>query len=305
MIDPTSIDRLRNRIPNCDFVNAIEELDSLASKLPFDTFHEPVAITEISDSGNNRIINLDARYLTSWCHHMAYSMRVRMRSIEPSIIRDLANGQALAAQILLRSHLEASAMAALCLENLMNADLDALSRLVPQTLFGTALFNKAKKDERIAEMLTYSEQRTITISKAIAALHRFAYSDNAVDNTSFGYGLLCEASHPNHRGTKSFAHVENVDPDGEYGWMITYSTEELAPEVFIERLVELLLFSMSTGYSTTELLRNMRLSDGDDGLNVHGVPEEVGEKIYFDILNRHTNHRTRRAASRSKPPHGL
>jgi hypothetical protein len=156
-----------------EFVECIAKLDVIAAALPFEVFREPVAQTEPNDTGNNRIVNLDAEYLTGWSRHIAYSMRVRLRALEPGIVEELAARRALAAQVLLRSHLEAAAMAALCLETLMGADRDKLSRLVPQTLFGTALFNKAKRDERVAEMLTYSEQPTIIISQAMAALHRF------------------------------------------------------------------------------------------------------------------------------------
>src|SRR5262249_55883817 len=148
----------RARIPDCEFVEWIAKLDVVAAALPFEVFREPVALLEWNDTGNNRIENLDAEYLTGWSRHMAYSMRVRLRAFEPGIVEELGAGRALAAQVLLRSHLEAAAMAALCLETLMDSDRDKLSRLVPQTLFGTALFNKAKRDERVAKMLTYSEQ---------------------------------------------------------------------------------------------------------------------------------------------------
>jgi hypothetical protein len=138
MLDPQAIAKLRARIPSCEFVDRIAELDAVAGGLPFEVFREPVAINEIDDSGNNRLVNLGAEYLTGWCHHMAYSMRVRLRALEPGIVAELADGRALAAQVLLRSHLEASAMAALCLETVKGGDQKALAKLVPQTLFGTA-----------------------------------------------------------------------------------------------------------------------------------------------------------------------
>jgi hypothetical protein len=261
-------------------------LDAVAGGLPFEVFREPVAITELNDSGNNRLVNLDAQYLKGWTRHMAYSMRVRLRALEPGIVFELSNGRALAAQVLLRSHLEAAAMAALCLQTLMKREFEALSKLVPQTLFGTALFNKAKRDERVADMLTYSEQRTITISQAMVALHQFAYPDGKADNTSIAYSLLCEASHPNHRGTKTFVHIEDVDASGEYGWYVTYSETETVPAKLTQKLVEGLLFSMSTGYGATELLRNMKISNSENGVVVHGVEPKIGERIWFDILNR-------------------
>lgn len=58
------------------------------------------------------------------------------------------------------------------------------------------------------------------------------------------------------------------------------------PLELTERLVELLLFSMSSGYGATELLRNMQLSDSEDGVIVRGVPDEAGRRIWLDILQR-------------------
>ena len=298
MIDSDAIGKLRRRIPDCEFVDRIRELDLIAGALPYEVFREPVAITELSNSGNSRLVNLDAQYLTGWSRHMAYSMRVRLRALEPSIVCELADGRALAPQVLLRSHLEAAAMSALCVEALKGCDIETLSKLVPQTLFGTALFNKAKRDERVAEMLTYSEQRTITISHAMDALHRFTRPDSEPNTASIAYGLLCEASHPNHRGTKLFVQTENVDPAGEYGWHVTYSGLESVPEKLTEKLVEVLLFSMSAGYGATELLRNMHISDSREGVIVHGVPPKVGEKILFDILQKAA------PSKRRSPPSG-
>ena len=151
-------------------------------------------------------------------------------------------------------------MSALCVETLKDCDIEALSKLVPQTLFGTALFSKAKRDERVAEMLTYSEQRTITISHAMDALHRFTRPGGGLNNTSIAYGLLCEASHPNHRGTKLFVQTENIDPAGEYGWRVTYSDLESVPEQLTEKLVEVLIFSMSAGTARPSCFEICRLA---------------------------------------------
>jgi len=299
MIDPDAITKLKLRIPNPVLLDRIAELDSVAADLPFDVFREPVAITDLTDSGNNQLLNLNAEYLAGWSRHMAYSMRVRLRALEPAIVGELAAERALAPQVLLRSHLEAAAMAALCLETLKAGDYKALAKLVPQTLFGTALFAKAKRDDRVAEMLTYGEQRTITISQAIAALHRFMRPRGGPDDTSFAYSLLCEASHPNHRGTRLFVHTEKIDPSVEYGWWVTYSDAESVPKELTEKFVELLLFSMSAGYAATELLRNMQLSDSDHGPIAHGVSEKIGKKIWRDILQKSVLRKPR--SSRRKP----
>jgi hypothetical protein len=120
----------------------------------------------------------------------------------------------------------------------------------------------------------------------MAALHRFDRPNGGEDNTSFAYSLLCEASHPNHRGTQLFVHTEEVDSSGEYGWRVTYSATESVPPLLTEKLVETLIFSMSNGYGATELLRNMHLRDSDTGVIALGVSPDVGERIFFDILRK-------------------
>jgi hypothetical protein len=281
----TAAESLLNRVSEKWIVDRIVEIDAAAAQLPFEEFREPVAVTLLGDNGIHQVQNLDAAYLTGWSRHIAYSMRVRLRALEPGIVEELGAGRILAAQVLLRSHLEASAMAALCLVTLRLRDDEELSRLIPQTLFGTALFNKAKRDERVADMLSYSSARTITITKAMEALHEFAYPDGGPDNTSIAYALLCEAAHPNHGGTKQFVQAHEVDDTGEYGWYVTYSDVESVPPVVVDRLAELLLLSMSCGYGATEVLRNMRFADGDDAVS-SGVPEGIGRSIWDNFLEK-------------------
>lgn len=285
MLDRTAIAELRDRVSESWIIDRIAEVDAAAGRLPYEVFREPVSLMEVGDNGHHQVLNLDSHYLTSWSRHIAYSMRVRLRTLEPGIVAELASGRGLAAQVLLRSHLEAAAMAALCLETLQAQDQNALSRLIPQTLFGTALLSKAKRDERIAEMLSYSSARTITISQAIAALHRFGYPNGGLDNTSIGYALLCEAAHPNHGGTRQFVHAEDVDESGEYGWYINYSDSESIPNVLTGKLSELLLFSMSCGYAATELLRCMLFMDTNQGV-VNSVSEEALRNIWNNFCEK-------------------
>jgi hypothetical protein len=81
-----------------------------------------------------------------------------MQSFEPIVLRELLSGTSLAASAALRAHLEAAGMASLCILRLNDArmadGLEKLSTLIPQTLFGTALFNKAKRDDRVLAMLS-------------------------------------------------------------------------------------------------------------------------------------------------------
>ena len=77
-----------------------------------------------------------------------------------------------------------------------------------------------------------------------------------------------------------FVVVTDDDPNAECGWFIDYSGNEDVPPALTERLVETLLFSMSCGYAATELLRHIDVADAPDGYKVHGVPDEVGERIW-------------------------
>jgi hypothetical protein len=174
---------------------------------------------------------------------------------------------------------------------------------VPQTLFGTALFGKSKRDERVARMLTYAEQRTITISLALSALHKFMRPGGGPDDAGLVYSLLCEASHPNHRGTGMFVKTTKIDPASEFGWWIEYSSDESVPTELTNKLVETLILSMSAGYAATELLCNMQISNSDSGPKFDGVPEESGRTIWFDILQQAVMKKPRAARKRKSRQH--
>ena len=292
MTHQSALDRLRVSVPtSVNVINSVALLETVVRGLPLTPFREPVAIVEIGDKGNNELANLDAAYLSAWCNHIAYSMRVRMRTLEPGILEDLTDGKYLSAQVLLRAHLEASAVASLCLEHVRmtasDGDLARLNTLIPRTLFGTALYNKAKRNDFVKSMLTYSEQRTILISDAIKALDDFAYGPAADQEVlSIAYGLLCEAAHPNHRGTKSYVTVEQLDPNAEYGWEVRYSETEAVSSVLAERLLELLLVSMRHGYAASEMLRRMRLSESSGTLVFETIDMKHARAIWIDLLQR-------------------
>jgi hypothetical protein len=258
--------------------------------LPFVPFREPVAILELAEKGNNSIVNIDSWYLVSWCQHMAYSMRVRMLSLEDGILGEIAHGRFLGAQVLLRAHLESAGMAALCVQSLEKAkadpDWDTLRALIPKTLFGTSLFKEAKRDDRLLEFLTLAEQRTITICSAIEALDTFTFDEEASGQLNCLYALLCEASHPNHRGTRGFATSEQLDDKGEYGWVVSYGPVEADSPLLVKRLLEALLLSMRQGYAASEILRMTVFKDVKGRAVWHGAPIEDAERIWRTLFQR-------------------
>jgi len=278
------IEQVRRRFPDTNQrMRQLERFSRAAEQLPWEPFYEPVSVIEHDQKGRGKHLNVDAPMLGAWAKHMAYSMRIRMRSFEPIVLRELAVGTTLGASTALRAHLEAAAMASLCLLRLNEArtdeGLEKLASLIPKTLFGTALSNKAKKDERVLEMLSFAEQQTITICTAIRALDEFAYGDAANGSTEILYALLCESGHPNHRGTLTFVTSKDVEPEG---WRISYAPAEDAGLSVVIGVVDGLRLSMRGGYAASEMLRVAEFLDGPRPYR--GTPMDEGQRIWSTFL---------------------
>src|SRR4030088_3050166 len=109
-----SIDRLSERYPNAAHWCAIVgRISTAVGAIPIESFFEPVSLIELS--GKNRVLNaIGPQELTSWSRHVAYGARMRMCFLEASILDSLGAERVLVPMILLRSHLEASGLAAYC-----------------------------------------------------------------------------------------------------------------------------------------------------------------------------------------------
>lgn len=287
-MESETIDVLRRRHPNLvGTLDLLVALDDEVAQFGYEPFREPVSLIEAGDKGHGSLINIDKASLESWTNHMAYAMRVRMRSAEPGILRELAAGRLLTAQVLMRMHFEATALAALCVETLQDSkgddDWAAVRELIPKTLFGTGLYTKTKKSERLSEYLTFAEQRTIVIGHAVDALDAFVFKDHADGEMTVLYGLLCEAAHPNQRGVKGFITSEEI---GELGWNIQYNPVESIDDVFLQKLLETLLFTMRYGHAATVLLQSAEFQDTEDGARYLGIPPEALRYVWEDILQR-------------------
>jgi hypothetical protein len=285
------IGQIRRKFPESnDLLVQIERLSNVAATLPFEPFREPLAVLEWREKKSNVLLNLDASYLTCWCQHIAYSMRIRLRMLEPGILAEIAQDRLLPAQVLLRAHLEASAMAALCVHSLQRSRAEGtwemLREVIPKTLFGTALFPESLKDERLSDMLSLAEQRTVTIAQAIEALDAFTFGKYASGELAAIHALLCDASEPNHRGTRGFMAGTQVDDSGEYGWRILYSASEVVEPSLVQRILETLLLSMRHGYCAAELLRRSRFADEKAGPVWYGVSRDVAAEIWKTLLQR-------------------
>lgn len=280
----TLADNLCSRFSNVrDGCEQIKRFDRAVESLPWAPFYEPVSIIDQDSKARAKQVNVDAPMLNAWAKHMSYSMRIRMRSFEPAVLNELLFGTSLVAATALRAHLEAAAMATLCLMRLNEArskeGVQELASLIPLTLFGTALFSKAKKDDRVLEMLTMAEQQTITVSSAINALDDFTYGDAATGMINILYAMLTESAHPNPRGTRPFVHSQEVTPEG---WAIAYSgSESVSPEVVLG-IVDGLRLSMRGGYAATEMLRVAEFFD--DPPPYRGSPLDEGHRIWSTFL---------------------
>ena len=127
--------------------------------------------------------------------------------------------------VLVRSHFEAAAMAAYCLDRLTDAarqdQPSALNDLIPRTLFGTGLI-KHRDNDSIADLVTMCEGDTIRICRAVDSLDRFYFQEVSQGKLAVVYSLLCDYAHPNHRGVLDFMHsAERQD-----GWLISYTKGE-------------------------------------------------------------------------------
>jgi len=259
---------------------AIELVDQHVQGLPLQPFFEPVSVTLVSKgkrgdvlNGKREVLGVGSEELTSWTRHIALGIRCRMRALEEPVVGHLHAGQTLPAMILLRSHLEAAALAAHCLGELTAAarrgSVETLKELIPNTLLGTAL-KKHRDKESVGELLKVSEGDTIQICGAIDSLDRFYYQEQSEGKLCIVYSVLCEFAHPNHRGVRDFM----VASERPGGWEIKYQLEASANPQLIARGLETLLVSMRAGYAASELLRSWEFMEQDGQLVARGP--EVG-----------------------------
>ena len=266
----------------------VEKLYDEAGHMPLDSFFEPIsAIFLKKDSKDlNELVGVGAQHLTSWTQHISSSTLCRVRALEEPVIESLIAGRTVASMVLLRSHFEAAAMAAYCLECLADAarqnEPKALRSLIPKTLFGTGLKKHRGKDS-ITDLLTMCEGDSIRICHAVDSLDKFYFQEASEGNLAIVYSLLCDFAHPNHRGVLDFMHsVERPD-----GWLISYTKAEPPNAKMQIHAVETLLVSMRGGYAAGEMLRCWRFSDQAGGtIDWQWPSADDGERIWTHFLQR-------------------
>lgn len=269
----------------CETAASVEALSESTRDLELRPFFEPVSAVVIENKVQ-RLLALRAEDLASWLSHVAASTFCRMRALEVPVLENLIAHRTLAAMTLLRSHFEAAAMAAYCLEELTDAarheHLPALADLIPKTLFGTGLA-KFRDTHTAGELLSMCEGDTIRICHAVEALDRFYYQEAAKGDLAVVYSLLCDFAHPNHRGVLGF--MQSVERTN--GWVISYVKDEPPDKEMALHASETLLVSMRAGYSAGEMLRCWHFSEQTGGrIDWRGPSPDDAARIWVRYLQR-------------------
>jgi hypothetical protein len=187
--------------------------------------------------------------------------------------------------ILLRSHLEAAALAAHCLAELTAAarqgSVETLKELIPKTLFGTAL-KKHRDKVSVGELLNVSEGDTIQICAAIDSLDRFYYQEHSEGKLCVAYSLLCEFAHANHRSVMDFMAAS----ERPGGWEITYQLERSTDPQLVAGGLQTLLVSMRAGHCACELLRSWEFKEQDGQLVWQWPDADQGRRVWENLLQR-------------------
>jgi hypothetical protein len=264
---------------------SVEALYGSAGNISFQAFFEPVSALLIEKQAE-RLLDVRAEDVASWVSHMAGSTFCRMRALELPVLENLAADRTLAAMALIRSHFEAAAMAAYCLEQLTAAARSdeplALAALIPKTLFGTGL-KKFRDKHAAGELLLMCERDTIRICEAVESLDRFYYQDAAKGDLGVAYSLLCDFAHPNHRGVLGFMRAV----DRPNGWLISYVKDEPPDNQMTVHAIDTLLISMRAGYAAVDMLRSWRVSERDQGhIDWFGPSPDDGARIWVLYLQR-------------------
>lgn len=280
----TFAERLRSAFPG-----AIDPLDCLARarqaalRAPLEPFYEPVSVIE--ESGKSaRLVSLTLEAIKAWMRHVSCATRVRLSSLQVSVLSELCERRLLPAMVLTRAHLEAAGFACLAEKTLLEAfetgDSEPLRRLIPKMLLGTSMRHRAQKDELIADFLTFGEQSTIRASEAVAAMGHFL-GEEISKGFLRQYALLCEFSHPNPRGVRGFSRVLNEDDEG---WLIGYEYAEEFTEEHVIMCLELLSQTARVGFAAAEALRVMDFSTEAEGSMLVPPSEEVLRMIWAEML---------------------
>lgn len=282
-----SLSKLVESVPTTAVkAKACLQIRSFGDLDPHPWFFEPASVID-GTYKRKRLVSLDPILLRAWCRHIAFSTRVRLIQIEDSIPTLLLENLQLPAFVLIRSHVEAAGLSALCLNTLSDCmstgDVSPLMELIPRTLFGTSLRRQSQKDEVTSALLSFEEGDPPKVAELLKGLEEFARSTGG-DGSYFPrtYSLLCESAHPNLRGTRDFTEVRDVD---DRGWEIKYGNANANPTQAAEVILDVLVNSMKVGYSSWMMLLRADFHISDNQVVYESPSPEDLEEIWKNIVH--------------------
>lgn len=155
-----------------DTLTRIRDVRREASSRPYEEFFEPKSAFDLSGT-SPRLIGISLPDVEAWAKHIAYSTRVRMLSIEPSILDAIVNDRLTPAAVLLRSHSETAGLACLALMTLRGAKPDRLRDVIQRTLFGSALAKGWRSFENLAEFAPTTEGNPVSAKELMVVVGLF------------------------------------------------------------------------------------------------------------------------------------
>lgn len=264
-----------------EVIRQIREVRREAFSRPYEEFFEGKSVFDLSGTAP-RLIGLSLSDVETWAKHVAYSTRVRMLSLEPTIVSAIGQDSLTPAMVLLRGHCETAGLATLALLTLREGNEQKVRDIIQRTMFGSALANGWKPFGDLHELIPYSEAQPPLARQLMDALDDFVAA-GAKGNGRYraAYGLLCEFAHPNSRGMLGFVRSAEVPP---LGWRIRYSPTETVDANGPAMVLTWLLEFMRLGYSASEFLRLGRVSEVAGGFTIAPPAPAATKRVLTKLM---------------------
>jgi hypothetical protein len=288
MNDP--IQRLLTAYPDYkEILDDIAQLRQTTRQLPFPQFFEPFAAVELVKEKKETkaaLAMLSPELLAMWITHMSHGARVRMETLEDSILDGLANGTLFIPAILTRCHLEVAGFAAYANKLLRRfsdtRDYAQLKKDILQTAYSSAM---AKNDPSIIDRMSIPGVFDVPRSamNGIDALQEFFDIAAAKGHLNIHalYSMLCDFGHPSIVGLRSF--VQILD-DTDKGRVQQYARKEQLQRADVLNLLTALIWSMRGGYTSAALMYSGEVVEQEDGFRYQKPDLESGKAIREMLL---------------------
>ncbi|MDD2324960.1 MAG: hypothetical protein PHW63_02970 [Alphaproteobacteria bacterium] len=282
--------QIENRLRKLDtelslLVEEVLRIRNYTAPVVLEQFYEPVSVLDAKGK-KKTLINFTPEMLNAWICHSSQASFIKMKELEEGILSEICEGRLLSAMTLIRSHFEAAGMACLCIDELnkwfQTDDSSVLRDIIPITFLGTSLVRASKKFSPLEDGLLFSEQDKMPTSKLISAIDAFVSSKEPTGKMHSYYGFLCEFTHPNLRALRDYIKTEMHEIEG---WIHKYKSKADLTKKHYGMMLDVLLTSMKAGHASCAMLREIRITEQDGNVLVHGPDEpqlkEIWENLYF------------------------